>query len=431
MNPVHSGNPTTAGRRLIHAAAVLDADQRYSPGSLLLEGRTVVAAGSPQGLGVLADTPVEQRIDQVLMPGLVNAHAHLDLSSLGPVPCDQGFDHWLERIRRGRATDADGIATAVGEGVRASLAGGTVGVGDIGGAYSWVPWETLQEGPILGTSYIEVFGTGPRERIGLEAIRDIVDRAAAVSHAGVRAGLSPHAPHSCNKAVFKAAASSGLPLASHLAETVEELEYCRHGTGPLRDMLERAGVATEGIEPLGAHPLEAFDDLLDMSTWNIAHVNYPSGPGEPEAVRATRIGRLASSNLVVTYCPRASRFFGHPCPGLPGHPWKEMLAAGVTVALGTDGMPCLDTPDRLSILDEMRVLARSGTASANALLAMATVNGARAVGIDPGLVRLDPGPVAGVIAVRGSGSDPVADIWRHDEPPGWILPPEGFDGRHP
>ena len=260
MNQSEPGNPPPAARRLIHAAAVSDAHKTHRPGAILLEGRSVLAVGSPQELGPVKDATMEDRSGQVVLPGLVNAHVHLDLTALGPIPCDQGFDRWLERIRTGRATTPDDIAESVEEGVRASLRGGTVAVGDIGGAYSWIPWETLRDGPLLGICYIEVFGTGARESVGLDAIASITERTASLpKDAGrIRPGLSPHAPHSCNQAVFSAAASSGLPLASHLAETLEELEYCSEGTGPLNDMLERVGIDTRGISPHGGHPVDAL-----------------------------------------------------------------------------------------------------------------------------------------------------------------------------
>ena len=188
-------------------------------------------------------------------------------------------------------------------------------------------------------------------------------------------------------------------------------------------MLERAGVDTGCIEPHGGHPVDALQDQLAVGAWNIAHLNYPSAPGESPEVRAARLRQLAEANLVVSYCPRASRFFGHPAPGCPAHPYRELLSAGVPVALGTDGMPCLDTPDRLSILDEMRLLHRRDQVEEGVLLAMATVHGARAVGVDPDLVRFTPGPVAGIICAPGTGSDPIRDMLLRAEPPGWVLPP--------
>ena len=195
MNQIEPGNPQSVCR-LVHASAVIDAEQVHQPGAMLLEGRSVVAVGSPQDLGQVTDAAFEDRSGQVVMPGLVNAHAHLDLTALGPIPCDQGFDRWLDRIRTGRATSPEGIAEAVRVGVRASLAGGTVAVGDIGGAYSWVPWETLREGPLLGTCYVEVFGTGSRESVGLDSIASIARRANALPSEPdrIRPGLSPHAP---------------------------------------------------------------------------------------------------------------------------------------------------------------------------------------------------------------------------------------------
>ena len=185
-----------------------------------------------------------------------------------------------------------------------------------------------------------------------------------------------------------------------------------------------AGVWSEDIEPLGDHPLDAMDDQLARGTWTIAHVNYPSTDQESIAVRAARIARLSEHDVAVAYCPRASRFFGHPAEDQLGHPWRELLAAGVPVALGTDGMPGLDTPDRLSILDEMRCLANEESASFEALIGMATIHGARAVGIDPALVDLAPGRVAGLISLPAVDHDPLRSIQAFDGHPDWVLSPD-------
>ena len=413
--------------RVIHADMVADAHRVISPGAILLDGPRIVKVGSPQSVGTVAHASLESRPEELILPGLINAHVHLDLTSLGPISCDEGFSKWLECIRAGRETTDEGISNSVCRGVSASLAGGTVGVGDIGGAYSWVPVETLQDHPLLGFCAIEVFGTGLRQQVGLEAIRSIIERCRSWPQRTdrVRPALSPHAPHSCDRSVFAAAAASGLPLATHLAETLEELRFCRDGDGPLRDLLMAAGVWSEEIEPLGNHPLDAMDDLLAQGTWTIAHVNYPSSHQESAALRAARIARLAEHDVSVAYCPRASRFFGHPAESQAGHPWRELLEAGVPVALGTDGMPCLDTPDRLSILDEMRCLADEDSASFEELIGMATIHGARAVGIDPGLVGLDPGPIAGLISIPAVDRDPLRSIRAFRGRPQWVQAPEG------
>ena len=388
-----------------------------------MEGDRVIAVGSPGKIGEVPGISAEKYSGEVLLPGLVNAHVHLDLTAMGPVACDEGFMPWLDEIRTRRASSDEAIAHSVSMGIDLSLAGGTVAVGDIGGAYSWVPFETLNGSSLRGISWVEVFGIGMREEFGLEAIASIRERALRETGSRMRVGISPHAPHSCSKLVFEAAAHSGLPVCSHLAETVEEIEFCMYRQGPLKDLLIQVGVFDEDMPVLGQHPLDAFGHLLEKGAWTIAHVNYPSLASEEPFQRARRIASLANAELSVAFCPRASAFFGHPVCGEAGHPWREMQAAGVRVALGTDGMPCLDTPERISVLDEMRLLARRDAASQQELLSMATVNGAHAVGLDPSMVTFSEGPIAGIIRVPGEGSDPFADALRRNDSPKWVLHP--------
>lgn len=103
-----------------------------------------------------------------------------------------------------------------------------------------------------------------------------------------------------------------------------------------------------------------------------------------------------------------------------------MIAAGINVALGTDSLLCLDTPDRISVLDEMRLLYQRDAADPLMLLRMATINGAKALGFDPAVVSLQPSklPSAGLIAIELEGSadgDPFSRILRQRNAPHWIV----------
>ena len=103
-----------------------------------------------------------------------------------------------------------------------------------------------------------------------------------------------------------------------------------------------------------------------------------------------------------------------------------MLEFGVNVALGTDGLPCLDTPDRISVLDDMRFLYQRDSADPIALLRMATVAGASALGFDESLFTLAPGPTAGLLLVdtdRDDARDPLTQVLQGDHAPQWIAGP--------
>jgi cytosine/adenosine deaminase-related metal-dependent hydrolase len=235
---------------------------------------------------------------------------------------------------------------------------------------------------------------------------------------GVRLGVQPHAPYSCGPEVYAAAVQTGLPLATHLAETLEELTFVRNGDGALAGLLQRLGVWDDSIVGSRMHPLDYLHEHLAQSPLLAAHLNYL----EPRHVEL-----LAKLPISVVYCPRASAYFGHPHNGHGPHRYREMIAAGVNVALGTDSILCLDTPHRLSILDEMRLLHRRDGADPRVLLRMATINGAVALGYDPAPFTFQPGRKMGLLAIDGiepqSSIDPLSQVLEANAPPRWLLEP--------
>jgi cytosine/adenosine deaminase-related metal-dependent hydrolase len=297
------------------------------------------------------------------------------------------------------------------KGAELSRAGGTAIVGDIGGGQSLVPLEVLRRERLAGVNFLEVFGLGHRQPRAVEFLRQIAgDVAPAID--GVQLGLQPHAPYSCGREVYQAAADLNLPVSTHLAETREELDFVAHATGPLRDMLISIGVWDDSIKSHGLHPVDALADVLRSRPWIVAHLN---------CIEDRHLAMLAHWPITVAYCPRASAYFGHE-----GHWYRQMIEAGVRVAIGTDSILCLDTPDRISVLDEMRLLYRRDATDPLTLLRMATTNGAHALGFDPQVVSLGPGRISGVLGVRidpTSDTDPLIQALTNNQSPEWIVGP--------
>jgi cytosine/adenosine deaminase-related metal-dependent hydrolase len=416
-------------QRLIKAAMIADGESVLAaPGALLVDGRRIVAAGTPQALGVPAGASVVDLPQAVLLPALVNAHCHLDLSHIGPTPFRGDFVSWAESLRRRRAEDDAEIAASVRRGIELSQAGGTAILGDIAGVGSRVPLGEMRRARMPGVSFLEVFGIGRRQGKAIEALRRAVEEIDAEEN-GVRLGLQPHAPYSCGPEVYRAAAGLGRPLATHLAETLQELRFVRTADGPLADLLRRIGVWDDSITGHGRHPIDALADSLAAAPFVAAHLNY---------IEPAHIELMRRWPLTVAYCPRASAYFGHPHDGRPPHQYRAMIEAGINVALGTDSLLCLDTPDRISVLDEMRFLFRRDGVDPRMLLRMATVNGAAALGFDQRLVTLARGPALGVLAVAidsTGGEDPLRQVMRGREAPRWLIGPftvaEDGDGATP
>ena len=409
---------------------------------------TVRAVGSPAHAdAVLASLPsralrVVARPDCVLLPPLVNAHTHLDLTHIGPQPFDPvaGFGGFVRLVISRRLGEDEAIAQSVARGAALSLRGGVVAVGDIAGVAgsagstgaqphpnagqpTLTPWRALASTALAGVSFLEFFAIGTREAANLERLEATL---APLLPAGggrgggpvpmigrVRLGLSPHAPYTVGPRAYAAAralarrTTPALAICTHLAETPAEREFIARGDGPFADFLRRIGLWSEQVRASvgeGLHPIEHLREVLELDQPLLAHVN-----DLPDAQLPT----LARSGASVVYCPRSSDYFRNHEHFGP-HRYRDMLAAGVPVCLGTDSVvnlppdphdPSQPLGGRLSTLDEARFLYQrdrgAGDALAPALLlAMASTHGARALGLRAERFTFREGqPLAGVLGV--------------------------------
>ena len=416
----------------IRAKAVLDAAGcTLSPGQITIATDTD-SAGNRRNLRTLtvgpavesAETPVLELPDSVLVPGFVNAHCHLDLTDIGPRPRPEtgGFSAWLEVIRQSRPQDSAAIEAAVRRGIDLSLAGGVVAVGDIAGAVrtgpSLTPWRTLRDSPLGGTSFLEFFAIGKARETSLDRL------AACLNEIGddrFMLGLEPHAPYSVSRPAYQCALALAekfdLPLATHLAETLDERLFTTTASGPQLAFLEELGIwDPDEARHLGAHPVEHLGSLLTSRPWLLAHVN--DCPDDA-------LDRLSATSCSVAFCPRAHTYFDSGTT-LGPHRYRDMLTKGINVCLGTDSIVNLSAESSdistggISTLDDARLLyQRDGTDPA-ALLTMLTINGARALGLDETAFTFTPGRLlAGLVAIvtKTNTTDPLEAIFATEAPP--------------
>ena len=404
-----------------------DADEiRFAGRSVRHAGARVLAAGPPALVDRHRLAAGAERVplpDTVLIPGLVNAHAHLDLTHIGPRAFDRqrGFVGFVDVVRANRRQDDESIAASVRMGVERSLLGGVVAVGDIAGAAMGVPrlapLEELLRSPLWGISFLEFFGIGRGEEAGLDRMKDAVEEGVSLAanrpgSGRMRLGLQPHAPYSVSRRGYMRAVEQakryGLPLATHLSETPDEIEFVRSGAGPQRELLERLGVWDESVLAdigLGRTPVDHLAPVLRFGDFLVAHVNYATNPD---------IFALAESRTSVVFCPRCAAYFD-AAASLGPHRFIDMLMCGIRVALGTDSIINLGSREwvgmgdgsegpSLSILDEMRLLYRRDAINAMTVLGMATMDGASALGLDPLSFTFKRGAdIAGIVGV------PIAD----------------------
>ena len=350
---------------LIQASVVADAFAVHAPGAMLLDGQTVVASGSPESIGQPMGVKVTRYPGHLVCPAFINAHSHLDLSDLGGIE-ERAFAPWLsEVIRHRQALNAPGaVEKTVSMGLTISIRGGNGVRSDetIKHVQEWLANVSLKH-------RFEASGPVP--------------------------GLSPHAPYSTSPDLYALAHSSGIPVSTHLAESLEELEWCGQKTGIFADLVAKMGSKPRPGPADGLHPLDGFVQYLPRPHGLAVHLNY---------LEARHVPLLKASGATVVYCPRASAFFGHPHGGAPGHAWREMVAEGIPVALGTDGRPCLPgdgaAAERLSILDDILHLQRSCGVMLEEWLPMATLHGAGPLGVSDGLVSFKPGATPGILALK-------------------------------
>ena len=358
--------------------------------------------------------------DAVLMPGLVNAHTHLELSgAAGQVGFDSSFVGWILQVSALYArAGPGGLEAGLRAGQRQSLEAGVTLVADIGGSPQGP--RAWPEAPLHTVAFHEALGMGRRavepHARSLQAARDWCTQAPAARGPRIlRAGIAPHAPYSTDADIYRQtaalAAGAGMLWTTHAAETQEEARFLADGGGPFRELLESLGLWDGSFRPPGCSPIAWLHRLGILgSNALLAHVNYAADED---------LALLAAAGASVVFCPRAHRFFGHT-----GHRWREMLAAGVNVCLGTDSCAGGGT---LSVLDEIRFLrAAYEDVPGRLLLRMGTMHGARALGLADACGALAPGMRADLIAVPLDDPrmpDPVEALLRGHQGPGgvWIA----------
>lgn len=328
--------------------------------------------------------------DAVILPGLVNAHTHLEFSEL-PAPLDGsgGLPEWIGRVvalRRGRAAAAGD--RSVRAGLAESAAAGVTLLGEI--ATASPPAGSGAGGPRM-LVFREALGlSASAGAAALAALRGDLGRVVA---AGLAAGVSPHAPYSVaaplGRGALDLARRLRLPAAMHLAESPAEAELVASGTGPLRAALDR----------LGAWP-EDQPRLLSAADWISCLARGPRGLVVHgtflDDVALARLARHAD-RLAVVICPRTTQRLSDRLP-----PLERLRAHGIRVALGTDSRA--SNPD-LSVLGECRAIVDGGLASPAEALAMATVAGAWALGRERLAGTLAPGRPADLVVLRPAHAD--------------------------
>lgn len=391
-------------------------------GPPLRDAWVAVEHGRIAGTGGERDKAVpEQDLGSVaLLPGLVNAHTHLELTYLrGHIPPAPAFVTWVRSVMAARRQPPDPQASEILDGIRTGIDEavryGTALVGDI--SNTLVPFAPLSASPLAGVLFYELIRFNTTDPAGVvgQACRQID---ALPPNGRLRASLAAHAPYSVAPLVFRAIREAmdqrpGVPCSVHLSESGEETEFIQTGGGPWRAFLEEVGSWDPAWVPPGVSPVQFLDEAGFLDTRVLA----------VHGVQMTQadLARVAARGTTIVTCPRSNLYTGAGAP-----PVADFYAAGFPVAVGTDSLA--STPD-LNVFSELAMLRTlAPEVPASRLLESATLQGARALGFEADYGSLEAGKRARILAVRipsgltdveeylVSGVEPDQLFWVADSP---------------
>jgi 5-methylthioadenosine/S-adenosylhomocysteine deaminase len=364
-------------------------------GDPIPEGAVAIADdGTISAVGPAAELGQDERFDGcVILPGFVDCHTHLEYAVYAGFGDGLPFVPWIGlHIRRKDALDLEDMRAIARVGALECLRSGVTTVGDC--SFAGAAAEAAAATGLAAIVFLEVFG---RDESALERFAENRDRIEPSLSERVRLGVSPHAPYTCTVEVYEACAALGLPIQTHLAESPAERPWLVEGTGdwtPLAEylvpppgetgirLLAGAGLLGPGVS--AAHCVHADEEEITV---------------------------LAEHGVGVAHCPRSNGMLG--CGVAP---LRELLDARIPVGIATDSPA--STPS-FDLFEEMRtaiVTARAREERPDALTArealeLATLGGARVLGIADEVGSLVPGKRADltIVSFEGSPLDPVED----------------------
>ena len=379
--------------RLISAPWVLPmAGPDLAEAAVVMDGAgTIIAVGPRAEIKRTFASLPEERAQGALLPGLVNAHTHVELSVLaGRLPGGEGLPSWAVQVGGETAAfSAEQRFDAARRAAIAAVAAGTAAVGDVGNTLLAVP--ALAGAGLAGVFFHELLGS--REAATGDALADAEREYREFTSpwpANLARVPAPHALYSAGpdllRRIFAAASGVRHPTSIHVAEDEDEVQLLLDGTGRWADILASLQVPTGSRSP-GLGPLAYLESLGAFA-----------GERRPLLVHMVcasveDIALVHKHRAPVVLCPRSNLHIGGRLPDV-----RAFLAAGLALAIGTDSLG--SSPD-LSLWGEMAALAshlpdiapeiwlRSATAGGAAALGLAAF-GALAPGKRPGIIDVTP-----------------------------------------
>ncbi len=375
---------------IIRARAVITMDgDPIADGAVALDGNRIVDVGPWPEVHARNSGEVIDLGESVLLPGLINAHCHLDYTDLrGVIPRASSFTAWIRAINAQKAAwNESDYVRSIENGLDEAARFGTTTIVNLETAPRLIP--QIKSSPVRTWWFAEMIDA--REAVSAEAIYENLAETMRGREVRGGFGLAPHAPFTASRNLYleasAVAAREGLPLTTHLAESREEFEMFRHARGPLFEFLRDLGRRMDDCGEVTPLALLLNADALD-ERWIVAHLNELTSDDFRLLEGAPKFS--------IAHCPRSHAYFEHA-----PFPFKELRARGFRISLGTDSLA--SAPD-LNLFAEMHELRkRQPDISARELLEMVTINPAAALRQGDQLGRLRAGFFADLIALPFCG----------------------------
>jgi cytosine/adenosine deaminase-related metal-dependent hydrolase len=356
---------------ILRARAVVTMDgPPIEDGAVRVRGERIIEVGNFSDLA--GTDEIVDLGDNILLPGLINAHCHLDYTCLrGKIPPPRSFANWIRAINAEKAKlSAEDYVASINQGFAEAKQFGTTTIANL----TAFPELIVQiQDPIRTWWFAELIDVRqPLENSSAlsgqaSGRNEIVDRALASLKSTNRIGLAPHAPFTASANVYQSCAEiakrDNFLLTTHLAESREEMQMFRGANGPLYDLLKEIG---RDMSDCGrTTPLSHFAKLTHASAaqaWIVAHLNE---------VAETDFDLLRKRKFSIVHCPRSHAYFGHS-----DFQFDRFRELGFNVCLGTDS---LASNDDLSLFAEMRKFHDRFRFEPSKVMEMVTINPARAL----------------------------------------------------
>jgi cytosine/adenosine deaminase-related metal-dependent hydrolase len=406
---------------IIRARSVVTMDGApIDNGAVAVSGNQIADVGKFDEIRARNSGEIVDLGEQALLPGLINAHCHLDYTCLcGKIPPKKSFADWIHAINAEKAklSPKDYLAS-INKGFAEAKRFGTTTIANLTAFPGLIPQISA---PIRTWWFAELIDVRVPDRAS-----EIVDRAIESLRSAPNWALAPHALFTASKNLYRRceqiARDENILLTTHLAESREEMEMFRDASGPLYEFLKAIGRPMNDCGK--GTPLELFLDLIGRGgspnrpraievnrpylPWIVAHLNE---------VTESDFGLLERSErrFHVVHSPRSHDYFNHS-----RFPFEKLHALGFNICLGTDS---LASNESLSLFDEMRAFRRSEPGiSPDKILEMVTVNPAATLHQENALGRIRRGFRADLLAVRCNERDsPFEQILEFDGSVDWIM----------